>query len=43
MFMGVQPSVELFCHFFAISRSPSLSPGLGAVPQARTVGGVFFF
>ena len=43
MFMGVQPSVELFCHFFAISRSPSLSPGLGAAPQARTIGGVFFF
>ena len=42
MFVGVQPSVELFYHFFAITRSPSLSPGPGAGPQAHTVGGVFF-
>ena len=42
MFVGVQPSVELFCYFFSISRSPSLSPGPGATPQARTMGGVFF-
>jgi len=41
MFVGVQPSVELFCHFFAISWSPSLSPGPGTAPQAHTVGGVF--
>jgi hypothetical protein len=41
MFMGVQPSVELFRQFFTISRSGSLSPGPGAAPQPRTVGGIF--
>ena len=42
MFVGVQSSVELFRHFFTIGHSPSLSPYLGALPQARTVGKVFF-
>ena len=42
MFVGLQSSVGLFCHFFAISRSSSLSPGPGATPQACTMGGVFF-
>jgi hypothetical protein len=42
MFMGLQPSVELFRHFFTICQSGSLSPSPGAAPQPRTVGRVFF-
>jgi hypothetical protein len=42
MFMVVHPLVELFLHFFTICRSASLSPGPGAAPQPRFVGGVFF-
>ena len=42
MFVGVQPLVELFRYFFTPYWSGSLSPGPGAAPQPRTVGGVFF-
>jgi hypothetical protein len=41
-FIGVQPSMELFRHFFSLCQSPSVLPGLGAALQARTVGGCYF-
>jgi hypothetical protein len=42
IFVDVQPSVELFRHFFSLCQSPSASPGPGVAPQARTVGGCYF-
>ena len=41
-FVGVSPSVALFCHFFSVVRSSSLSPGPGVVLQNHSVGPDFF-
>ena len=41
-FMGVILLVALLRHFFILVRSPTVSPGAGAAPQHRTVGGVLF-
>ena len=38
----MNPSVVLFCHFFSLARSPSLSLSAGVTSQNRSVGGVFF-
>ena len=42
MFIGVQPSVELFRRCFNPYRTATTSPGQGATAQARTVGGYAF-
>jgi hypothetical protein len=42
MFMGVQPSVEHFRHFFSPYRMAATSSRPGATAQAPTVGGCPF-
>jgi hypothetical protein len=32
IFISVQPSVELFCYFFNLCQSSSVSPGIGVTP-----------
>jgi hypothetical protein len=43
MFVGVQPSVELFRYFFLLCQAGKASPGPGAAQQARMVGGSDFW
>ena len=41
-FVGMGPSMALFCQFFRLVRSLSLSPGAGVALQNCTIGRVFF-